>query len=426
MNIALLGFGTVGKAFYELTLGRSDLRVTSVLSRRPRPELPCTVTNDFDEIVRDRSVGIVVEVMGGLEPAYRYICAAMRAGKHVVTANKQLVCAHYDELLELARECGVSLRCTAAAGGGIPWLTSLSRAARLDEITAVGGILNGTTNYMLSAMTASGVDYTTCLREAQALGYAEADPTADVEGYDAMYKLSILSSLAFHTKVPYGKVCREGISSVDKVDIAFGKQLGYTLKLLAIGKNTDKGIEVRVHPTFIKNSHPLAGVSDSFNAVYLKGDAMDDVMLYGRGAGALPTGSSVVSDVIYAATHSEVKYSTFKNTAAADKDTKFVSDFESAYYLRLAAEDRAGVLAKVSGILARYGVSIVELVQKGNAELPEGETEAGFGADTSAAEERVPLILVTHGTTENSIRGAVAKINASGIANVEALIRVEA
>ena len=136
MNIALLGFGTVGKAFYELTLGRSDLRVTSVLSRRPRPELPCTVTNDFDEIVRDRSVGIVVEVMGGLEPAYRYICAAMRAGKHVVTANKQLVCAHYDELLELARECGVSLRCTAAAGGGIPWLTSLSRAARLDEITA--------------------------------------------------------------------------------------------------------------------------------------------------------------------------------------------------------------------------------------------------------------------------------------------------
>ena len=288
------------------------------------------------------------------------------------------------------------------------------------------GIINGTTNFILTKMAEENEDYAAALKEAQRLGYAEADPTNDVEGYDAMYKLSILSSLAFHTKVPYGKVCREGISSVDKVDIAFGKQLGYTLKLLAIGKNTDKGIEVRVHPTFIKNSHPLAGVSDSFNAVYLKGDAMDDVMLYGRGAGALPTGSSVVSDVIYAATHSEVKYSTFKNTAAADKDTKFVSDFESAYYLRLAAEDRAGVLAKVSGILARYGVSIVELVQKGNAELPEGETEAGFGADTSAAEERVPLILVTHGTTENSIRGAVAKINASGIANVEALIRVEA
>ncbi|MFR1982947.1 MAG: ACT domain-containing protein [Christensenellaceae bacterium] len=188
--------------------------------------------------------------------------------------------------------------------------------------------------------------------------------------------------------MPYGKVCAR--ASVDKADIAFGKQLGYTLKLLAIGKNTDKGIEVRVHPTFIKNSHPLAGVSDSFNAVYLKGDAMDDVMLYGRGAGALPTGSSVVSDVIYAATHSEVKYSTFKNTAAVDKDTKFVSDFESAYYLRLAAEDRAGVLAKVSGILARYGVSIGGARETPN--FPKAK-QAGFGADTSAAEERVPLIL---------------------------------
>ena len=220
MNIALLGFGTVGKAFYELTLGRSDLRVTSVLSRRPRPELPCTVTNDFDEIVRDRSVGIVVEVMGGLEPAYRYICAAMRAGKHVVTANKQLVCAHYDELLELARECGVSLRCTAAAGGGIPWLTSLSRAARLDEITAVGGILNGTTNYMLSAMTASGVDYTTCLREAQALGYAEADPTADVEGYDARRKLVLSANLAFGASVQEEEIPCFGISSVEEKDFA--------------------------------------------------------------------------------------------------------------------------------------------------------------------------------------------------------------
>ena len=221
MNIALLGFGTVGKAFYELTLGRSDLRVTSVLSRRPRPELPCTVTNDFDEIVRDRSVGIVVEVMGGLEPAYRYICAAMRAGKHVVTANKQLVCAHYDELLELARECGVSLRCTAAAGGGIPWLTSLSRATRLDEITVVGGILNGTTNYMLSAMTASGVDYTTCLREAQALGYAEADPTADVEGYDARRKLVLSANLAFGASVREEEIpCILCVNKIDTVEPA--------------------------------------------------------------------------------------------------------------------------------------------------------------------------------------------------------------
>ncbi len=248
MNIALLGFGTVGKAFYELTLGRSDLRVTSVLSRRPRPELPCTVTNDFDEIVRDRSVGIVVEVMGGLEPAYRYICAAMRAGKHVVTANKQLVCAHYDELLELARECGVSLRCTAAAGGGIPWLTSLSRAARLDEITAVGGILNGTTNYMLSAMTASGVDYTTCLREAQALGYAEADPTADVEGYDARRKLVLSANLAFGASVREEDIPCFGISSAEgKQDLArLAAELGMGLHSSSSAPERARGPHLRL------------------------------------------------------------------------------------------------------------------------------------------------------------------------------------
>lgn len=183
----------------------------------------------------------------------------------------------------------------ASCVGGVPIIRTLLDGVQANRITEMMGIINGTTNFILTKMAEENEDYAAALKEAQRLGYAEADPTNDVEGYDAMYKLSILSSLAFHTKVPYGKVCREGISSVDKVDIAFGKQLGYTLKLLAIGKNTDKGIEVRVHPTFIKNSHPLAGVSDSFNAVYLKGDAMDDVMLYGRGAGALPTGSSVVS-----------------------------------------------------------------------------------------------------------------------------------
>ena len=278
MNIALLGFGTVGKAFYELTLGRSDLRVTSVLSRRPRPELPCTVTNDFDEIVRDRSVGIVVEVMGGLEPAYRYICAAMRAGKHVVTANKQLVCAHYDELLELARECGVSLRCTAAAGGGIPWLTSLSRAARLDEITAVGGILNGTTNYMLSAMTASGVDYTTCLREAQALGYAEADPTADVEGYDARRKLVLSANLAFGASVQEEEIPCFGISSVEKKDFAAWRELGRVCKLFVRAERHEGRISAFVCPLFASRFG-----KQSFS---------------GAGAGGYPTGSSVLSDCV--------------------------------------------------------------------------------------------------------------------------------
>ena len=287
MNIALLGFGTVGKAFYELTLGRSDLRVTSVLSRRPRPELPCTVTNDFDEIVRDRSVGIVVEVMGGLEPAYRYICAAMRAGKHVVTANKQLVCAHYDELLELARECGVSLRCTAAAGGGIPWLTSLSRAARLDEITAVGGILNGTTNYMLSAMTVSGVDYTTCLREAQALGYAEADPTADVEGYDARRKLVLSANLAFGASVREEEIPCFGISSVEKKDFAAWRELGRVCKLFVRAARHEGRISAFVCPTLPRR---VAGRADERHGKprHPARRALRRAELFRRGRGRLP------------------------------------------------------------------------------------------------------------------------------------------
>jgi homoserine dehydrogenase len=272
------------------------------------------------------------------------------------------------------------------------------------------GIVNGTTNYILTKMTYEGADYAEVLKEAQKLGYAEANPTADVDGFDSMYKLSILSSMAFHTKIPYTKIFREGISEIDTKDIAYGQELGYTLKLLAIGKNTEKGVEVRVHPTFIPSSHPLASVNDSFNAVYLTGDAVDDVMLYGRGAGALPTASAVVSDVIYAATHSEIKYSTFKNNATADSDTKFVSNFESAYYLRLSVEDKAGVLAKVSGILGRNNISIVEMTQKGKS----GD-EAG----------RVPLLVITHKTTENAIKNAVAKINLAGIGCVETLIRVE-
>ena len=296
MNIALLGFGTVGKAFYELTLGRSDLRVTAVLSRRPRPELPCTVTDSFDDILRDRSIGTVVEVMGGLEPAYRYICAAMRAGKHVVTANKQLMCAHYDELLELAKACGVSLRCTAAAGGGIPWLTSLSRAGRLDKLTAVEGILNGTTNYMLSAMTAADVDYTTCLREAQALGYAEADPTADVEGYDARRKLVLSANLAFGASVREEEIPCFGISSVDAADFAAWREMGRVCKLFVRAERHEGRISAFVCPTLFPAASPVAQTNGTGNLVTLRGARFGELSFSGAGAGGYPTGSSVLSD----------------------------------------------------------------------------------------------------------------------------------
>lgn len=298
MNIALLGFGTVGSAFYALAQGRSDLRVVSVLSRRPRPELHCTVTSEFDDILRDRSIDTVVEVMGGLEPAYRYITAAMRAGKNVVTANKQLMCAHYDELLALAQECGVALRCTAAAGGGIPWLTSLSRAARLDELTALGGILNGTTNYMLSAMTASGTDYTTCLKDAQALGYAEADPTADVEGYDARRKLVLSANLAWGVSVQEENIPCFGISSVEGADFAAWREMGRVCKLFVRAERNNARIAAFVCPTLFPAASPVAQTNGTGNLVTLRGARFGELSFMGAGAGGYPTGSSVLSDCV--------------------------------------------------------------------------------------------------------------------------------
>ena len=301
--------------------------------------------------------------------------------------------------------------------GGVPIIRTLVDGLQANVLHTLTGIINGTTNYILTRMTRDGIDYAAALKDAQALGYAEKDPTADVEGFDAAYKLSILASLAFHTKVPLDRVYREGIAGIDTRDIAYGEELGYVLKLLAIGKNDGAGrIEVRVHPAFIRKDHPLASVGDSFNAVFLQGDSVGDVMLYGRGAGDLPTGSAIVSDVIYAATHADHKYATFKNTQLAEKGVKFVTDFQSRYYIRFTAHDRAGVLAKVAGIFSKYNISIVDFFQKGEA----------IGRPAGEGEEGVPIILITHTTSEFSVRRAVDKIAAlDDIVRVNSVIRVE-
>ncbi len=423
VGVAILGLGVVGGGTYKtlvehhdfyLKTQNVDVTVESVLVRTKEKALALgvpeeIVANNIAEVVANPNVDIVIETIGGVGAAKEYILAALREGKTVVTANKELICKYSHELERVAKRTGCGLYYEASCVGGVPIIRTLLDGVQANNVQEMMGIINGTTNYILTKMTQEGADYAETLKEAQKLGYAEADPTADVEGYDALYKLSILSSLAFHTKVPYTKIFREGISGISGKDIAYGKELGYTLKLLAIGKNGEKGIETRVHPTFIPTSHPLASVNDSFNAVYLKGDAVGDIMLYGRGAGAFPTASAVVSDVIYAATHCEVKYSTFKNNATADSDVKFVSDFASAYYLRLLVDDKAGVLAKISGIFAKYGISIVEISQKSK------ESDS----------EKVPLLIITHKTTENSAKSAVAKINASGLAEVQAIIRVE-
>ena len=425
VGVAILGLGVVGGGTYQtlvehrdfyIKTQQVDISVEAVLDlnleRIKSLGVPqeC-VAKSIEEVVANPNVDIVIETIGGIGVAKNFVTAALGEGKTVVTSNKEMICKYSHELERLAKRNHCGLFYEASCVGGVPIIRTLLDGVQANHIQSMMGIVNGTTNYILTKMTYEGADYAEVLKEAQKLGYAEANPTADVDGFDSMYKLSILSSMAFHTKIPYTKIFREGITGVGVKDIAYGKEMGYTLKLLAIGKNTEKGIEVRVHPTFIPNAHPLASVNDSFNAVYMQGDAVGDVMLYGRGAGALPTASAVVSDVIYAATHSEIKYSTFKNNATADRNVKFISDFESAYYLRLSVDDKAGVLAKISGVFAKCGISIVEIAQKLKG--------------TEEVEDRVPLVVITHKTTENTVKNAVAKIKALGIGTVESVIHVE-
>ncbi len=420
VGVAILGLGVVGGGTYKILTEHEEffrrtqeveISVESVLELNRERAIALGVPEEkiagnIAEVVCNSDVDIVVETIGGVGAAREFVLDALNAGKTVVTSNKELFCKYSHELERAAKRHNAGLYFEASCVGGVPVIRTLLDGVQSNEIYSMMGIINGTTNYILTRMAKCGCSYEDALKEAQALGYAEADPSADVEGFDAAYKLSILASLAFHTKVPFAKVFREGIADVTKEDIQNGKALGYCLKLLAIGKQTHSGIEVRVHPAFVKEGHPLAAVDGSFNAVYISGDSVGDVMLYGRGAGEMPTGSAIVSDIIYAATHSENKYSTFKNTATGDKETNYVADFKSAYYFRLTVTDRAGALAKIAALFAKYNISIEELLQK------------------SGDEKTATLILVTHETHEFAAKNAVARINASGLAHVESVLRV--
>lgn len=423
VGVAILGLGVVGGGTYRiLTEHREmykkchkiDIAVEAVLERNSEKALalgiePEKIAKNIQEICSNPDVDIVVEVMGGVEPAKSFVLDCLYAGKSVVTSNKELFCKYSHELEVAAKKNHCGLFYEASCVGGVPVIRALLDNLQGNKILSMMGIINGTTNYILTKMSAEGSDYKEVLKEAQKLGYAEANPTADVEGYDATYKLSILSSLAFHTKIPYTKIYREGITDIEVTDIEYGKKFGYALKLLAIGKNGESGIEVRVHPSFIKNTHPLAGVNDSYNAVFITGDSVEDVMLYGRGAGALPTGSAIVGDIIYCATHSNYQYSTFENTEDASPNTKFVDNFESAYYLRLNATDRSGVLAKVAAIFAKCKISVAQMTQE----------------NSRAADGTVPLIFITHVTRENNVTRAVQMISeCEEVAKVAAVIRV--
>ena len=302
VGVAILGLGVVGGGTYKILKEHRDfyranhgidITVEGVLEINRERTLALGVeeekiASNIAEICSNPEVDIVIEVMGGIEPAKTFVLSALNAGKSVVTSNKELFCKYSHVLEKAAKKNHCGLFFEASCVGGVPVIRALLDNLQGNKITSLIGIINGTTNYILTKMSAEGAAYKDVLKEAQKLGYAEADPTADVEGYDAAYKLSILSSIAFHTKIPYTEIYREGITEVSAEDIAYGKRLGYALKLLAIGKCGENGIEVRVHPAFVKNEHPLAGVNDSYNAVYITGDSVENVMLYGRGAGALP------------------------------------------------------------------------------------------------------------------------------------------
>ena len=298
MNIGLLGCGVVGGGILDFCAGQEDLTVTKVLVRRPRPDLGALAVTDIADIVSDKTIGIVAEVMGGLHPAYEYICAALKAGKHVVTANKAVISAYYPELTGLARECGVSLRCTAAVGGGIPWLTNLERCKRLDSICELGGIMNGTTNFIMDAMHASPVSFPEILKQAQELGYAEADPSADIDGDDVRRKLTISANIAFDALVQEEDIPMFGIRTVTDGDIRAFKSHGFVCKLLATAKAAEGGVCAFIEPTLV-DSHDLeAAVPKNFNLITYCGEKVGRHSFFGQGAGRYPTAFNAVEDCL--------------------------------------------------------------------------------------------------------------------------------
>ncbi len=417
VNIALLGLGTVGAGVYKTILAEKpniehkenlSLNIKKVFALKYSVELPKDkIAKEFDEIINDDEIAIVVELMGGLSPAKEFIIKALSAGKTVVTANKELLARHWPELNAAAVKKGSGLYFEASVGGGIPVLRTISDSLQANTIHSVLGIINGTTNYILTKMSEDGGSYEDVLKEAQALGFAEADPKNDVEGFDAAYKLSILASLAFHARVPFDYIHTEGITKITSDDIEFAKELGYVIKLLAIGKKNGRTIEARVHPTMIPQKHPLASVRGSFNAIFISGTPVDDLMLYGRGAGEFPTASAVISDIINACNVISHKYPTFRNEYEVAKELVFENNWKSEYYIRIIAEDKPGVLAKIAGIFAKYNVSIASVIQKGRS----GKS--------------VPLIFVTHIANEISIKQAEADINyIPEIISVANIIRV--
>ena len=419
VRVGLLGCGNVGGALVELVGEQRDaiadrtglrLDVARVAVRNTAKQRAVEIgadvlTNDARSLVEDPSVDVVVELIGGIEPARELILTALQNGKAVVTGNKELLANVGAELFEAAEKAGVDLLFEAAVAGGIPLIRPLRESLAGDRVRRILGIVNGTTNFILTRMTEEGSTFHEALAEAQELGYAERDPTADVEGFDAAAKAAIIATVAFGVRIVAGDVYREGISGVTQADIAFAGRLGYVVKLLVVAEADDKGVAVRVHPAMVPKDHPLAAVRESFNAVFIEGAAVGDLMLYGRGAGGRPTASAVLGDVIDAAANR--RRGTHAGLGVLGKARiRHIEELSSEYYVALEVVDRPGVLAAVAGVFSTQGVSIKQMEQE------------GIGDDAR-------LILITHTAVERAMQATLSDLRDLDVVDrVGSLLRV--
>jgi homoserine dehydrogenase len=429
INIGLLGFGTIGTGVVKLLAG-NGLLIEEKLGARLRlkriadldittdrgvPVAAGVLSNSADAVLTDPDISVVIELIGGYEPARSFVLRAIENGKHVVTANKALLALHGREIYAAAAKKGVEVLYEAAVGGGIPVLSAIRGNLAANNFFTVLGILNGTCNYILTRMTQDGADFAEVLKKAQELGYAEADPTFDIEGIDTAHKLSLLLSLCFGTRVEFKDIHTEGISSISGLDINFARDFGYKIKLLAIGKRDGERIEARVHPTMIPVNYPLADVDGAFNAIRLTGDFVGPVMLYGRGAGMDPTASAVVGDVmeisrnILAGIGRRTAPLGYLDERVRDLPIKPIGEIVSKYYIRFSVVDKPGVIARIAGELGKNGISIESMIQTARS-----------------VQESVPIVIMTHEAREMDVRKALAEIDSYDIVREKSnLIRIE-
>lgn len=405
IKIGILGLGTVGTGVAKIIEKNqadiakrvgANIEIAKALVRNLDKErvLPrALLTTDANEILDDPSIDIVVELLGGEHPSREYMIRALENGKHLVTANKDVIAKYGKELFDIAEKNNLDVMFEASVAGGIPIIHPLKDCLIGNKIEEIMGIINGTTNYMLTKMTQDNVDYQTVLAEAQAKGYAEADPTADVGGLDAARKIAILASIAYNSRITVDDVYVEGITNISPEDIANARELGYVIKLLGIAKESSHGVEVRVHPTFIPTAHPMASVNDVFNAIFVTGDAVGDAMFYGRGAGELPTASAVLGDIMEVTRN--IQHEAKARVLCTCYETKPICPIEkseSTYYVRLLAKDEPGVFAKIAGLLAEEHISLNSVIQK------------------RKVDRCAEIVFLTYTVKDASLRAALAKI----------------